>query len=89
MNPESHRCIPLNEAQLHLCELIAAVEAGETIEIVRGGHAVALLAPVGPPKRRIDLDWLQRVTDSMPLGHFESGDLDAGDLRRRSDASRY
>ena len=34
------------EAKTHLSELLAAVEAGETITITRRGKAVAVLSPV-------------------------------------------
>lgn len=34
------------EAKTHLSELLAAVEAGETVRITRRGKAVALLKPV-------------------------------------------
>jgi prevent-host-death family protein len=34
------------EAKTHLSELLAAVEAGETVRITRRGKAVALLVPV-------------------------------------------
>jgi len=89
MNAESRRSVGLLEAQSRLSELIAVVEAGETIELVRGGVTVALISPATSPARRIDRAWLQRVTDSMPMGHAAEGELEAVDLRRRSDASRY
>ncbi len=36
------------EARTHLFELLAAVEAGETVSITRRGKPVARLAPVTP-----------------------------------------
>lgn len=35
------------EAKTHLSELLAAVEAGETVTITRHGKAIAQLVPVG------------------------------------------
>lgn len=38
------------EAKTHLSELLAAVEAGETVTITRRGRAVAQLTPVPHPR---------------------------------------
>lgn len=42
------------EAKTHLSELLARVEAGETVTITRHGHPVARLVPVGTEPTR---DW--------------------------------
>jgi len=43
------------ETRIHLSELLAAVEAGETVTITRRGKAVAKLVPVGATRSdRID-----------------------------------
>ena len=47
------------EAKTHLSELLAAVEAGETVRITRRGKAVAVLSPV--PDAAADL-LAQRLT---------------------------
>lgn len=38
------------EAKTHLSELLAAVEAGETVTITRRGRPVARLVPVAPDR---------------------------------------
>lgn len=85
MNVEQRRQVGVAEARAHLGELIDRVEAGETIEITRAGRTVALVGPAAPPRRPVDLDWLQRMTDSMPFG----ADAPADQLRRHLDAARY
>lgn len=41
------------EAKTHLSELLARVEAGETIAITKHGRPIARLIPIGEPAR----DW--------------------------------
>ncbi len=40
------------EAKTHLSELLAAVEAGETVTIIRRGKPVARLIPVAPTQSK-------------------------------------
>jgi prevent-host-death family protein len=75
MNVGSHRSVGLAEAKAHLCALIAAVEAGESICITRNRKPVATVSPVATSARSIDLAWLQRMTDLMPIGHADAADL--------------
>jgi prevent-host-death family protein len=50
--------VGIYEAKTHLSELIARVEAGETVEITRHGKAVARLAPAIEVRKR-SLDEVQ------------------------------
>lgn len=43
------RTVTATEASRHFSDLLDAVESGETITIVRGGHAVA---EIGPARQR-------------------------------------
>ena len=75
MNVGSHRTVGLAEAKAHLCAIIAAVEAGESICITRNRLPVATVSPVETSTRSIDLAWLQRMTDLMPIGDADLADL--------------
>jgi prevent-host-death family protein len=82
MNVESPRRMGLAEAKAHLSALITAVEAGESICLTRWSKPVATLSPVratGSPRYApavpLDLAWLQRVTDAMPIGTADIDDL--------------
>lgn len=61
----------LAEAKAHLDELVERAEAGETIEIMREGRAVARLVPIEarpePPRKPIDVDALRRLTSRQKL----------------------
>lgn len=79
--------INLAEAKTHLSELVARVERGEQIEIMRRGKTVARLAPpLVPPKSKKPFDWdeLERVTSRM-TPQTES----AGEFMRRIRDSGY
>lgn len=82
MRTESHRRVTLAEAKDHLSDLLAVVEAGETVEITR--HSV-VVATVSPPRRPVDFAGLRRLTDSMPCGAVAAG----GVTNPMRDCSRY
>lgn len=43
----------VHEAKTRLSELLRLVEAGQEVEITRGGRPVAKLVPSQPPRRRL------------------------------------
>jgi prevent-host-death family protein len=71
------------EAKTHLSELLAAVEAGETVTITRRGRAVALLTPVpgATPGREAAVARLRRLREGLTLSHDDI--LSARDEGRR------
>jgi prevent-host-death family protein len=73
------------EAKAHLSELIARVEAGETVCITKRGKPVAKLSAVERPRKPIDFDELKRFTDSQPMQKESAGDF----IRRMRDEDRY
>ena len=73
------------EAKTHLSELLAAVEAGETITITRRGKPVAQLAPVSDlqTRRANALDRLEEIKKSLPKDMTIEEILAARDEGRR------
>lgn len=71
------------EAKTHLSELLAAVEAGETVTITRRGKAVALLTPVPAATRGRDaaVARLRRLSEGLTLSREDI--LSARDEGRR------
>jgi prevent-host-death family protein len=58
--------ISLADAKARLGELVDRVEAGESIDITRGGKPVARLTAVATPRKRVDMALLQALTGTMP-----------------------
>lgn len=54
------------DAKARLSELIGRAEAGEEIEIRRRGEVVAKIGPASAPRRRIDVDELERISAMTP-----------------------
>jgi prevent-host-death family protein len=76
------------EAKAKLSELIERAEAGEVVEIARRGKPAVRLVPVEPvkqPKRPIDLEWLRKMTEGMPMQDIGAGDF----VRQMRDEYRY
>ena len=73
------------EARAHFDELLARVEAGETVAITREGKEVAVLSPPKKPLKRVDVATLRDLTDSMPMQNEDSGKF----IRRMRDDARY
>jgi prevent-host-death family protein len=76
------KTVNINDAKTHLCRLIARVERGERIVIVRAGGPVAELRPVRKMKKRsIPLDDpLLRVDEYSydgPIGPTINRDIDS------------
>jgi prevent-host-death family protein len=77
--------VSLAEAKAQLGELVARVEAGDTIAITRDGMPVAqLVAPV-KPRRRIARDTLRNLTAKQPLQAQGAAEL----VRTMRDGDRF
>lgn len=74
MNVEPHRLVGMTELRTHLGALIAAVEAGESVCLTRRSRPVATVSPLTAATEP-DLEWLQRFTDSLPVGDADAGDV--------------
>ena len=73
------------EAKTHLSELLAAVEAGETVTITRRGKPVAQLSPVGriPASRAAAIDRIATLRAKLAGGMTRDDILSARDEGRR------
>lgn len=77
--------IELSEANLQLNDLVARVEAGESIEITRGGKIVARLLGADQPRKPIDRDAIRAFTDTLPVSSQSAGEF----VRWMRDTDRY
>jgi prevent-host-death family protein len=77
--------INLADAKAHLSELVDRVEAGDSIDILRRGKAVARLTSVAKPRKRVDAALLGVLTASMPPQSESAADL----VRSMRDGDRY
>jgi prevent-host-death family protein len=72
------------DLKAHLSEVVARVEAGETVEIMRRGKPVATISPKTPPKKRIDFTEIDALVARMPKQKTNAVDI----IREMRD-SRY
>lgn len=77
--------INLADAKAHFSELVDRVAAGDTVDILRRGKAVARLTPVDRPRKPIELSLMQALTAQMPL----QADSAAEFVRQMRDGDRY
>lgn len=77
--------VNITEAQAHFAELIERAEAGETVEITRGGQPVARLGPVERQPKKFDVERLRQFTVSQPMQKEGAGEF----IRRMRDENRY
>jgi prevent-host-death family protein len=77
--------VDLAEAKARLSELVRRAERGETVQILRRGHLVALLTPAQAPRKPIDIAWLRSITDGMPVQQEGAGSF----VRTMRDSDRY
>jgi prevent-host-death family protein len=75
----------LADAKARLSELIDRVEAGETVEITRRGKPAARLVPTERKLKKVDVDALRRLTDSLPMQKQGAGEF----VRAMRDSDRY
>ncbi|MDV2983201.1 UNVERIFIED_CONTAM: type II toxin-antitoxin system prevent-host-death family antitoxin [Methylobacteriaceae bacterium AG10] len=69
------KAISLAEAEARLSELVERVEAGDSIDILRGGKPVARLTGVATGRKRIDATMLRLLTATMPPHGQDATDL--------------
>lgn len=77
--------ISLAQAKAHLSELIERVEDGDSVIITKRGRQVAKLSNINQPRKAIDLNALQALTNSMPLQKVNAGEF----MRNLRDGDRY
>ena len=74
-----------SDVNAHLGDLVERVEAGETIDILRGGKPVARLIAAARPRKRIDVDQLRFATAGMRVQTQDAAAL----VRSMRDDDRY
>lgn len=84
MGPDMSK-VNLAEAKAHLSELVERAAAGETVEILRRGKAVALIVAAERPKKPFELDDLKTVTKGSRRQRESAGKF----IRRMRDDARY
>jgi prevent-host-death family protein len=77
--------VNLADAKARLSELVARAAAGDTVCIMRRGKPVAQLAPVGSPRKPVDLKALRALTRSMRRQNEPA----RKSVRRMRDQERY
>jgi prevent-host-death family protein len=77
--------VNLAEAKAHLSELVERAAAGETVEILRRGKAVARIVAAERPKKAIILSDLQALTKKSPKQRESAAKF----IRRMRDDARY
>lgn len=78
--------VSIAEAKAHFSELVERAESGETVQITRRGKPVARLAPPErKKKRRITIQEMRELTDSMREQPESAGVF----MRKMRNASRY
>lgn len=73
----------LRDAKTRLSELVARVEAGDTVTITRHGRPVARLVGELPERRPIDLQRLRELTSRLPRETTPASEL-INQLRREA-----
>jgi prevent-host-death family protein len=77
--------VNLADAKAHLSELVAQVESGGQVCILRRGKPVARLTTIESQHRPVSLSALKALTSSMPKQAEDAGDF----IRQMRDESRY
>jgi prevent-host-death family protein len=77
--------INLADAKAHLSDLVARVEAGDSIDITRRGKPVARLTAATQPRKRVEANVLRTLTATMPAQAQGAADL----VRSMRDADRF
>lgn len=77
--------VNLAEAKARLSELVERAAAGETVEILRRGKAIAWIVAADRPKKAIELSELQALTKKSPKQRESAGKF----IRRMRDDARY
>ena len=77
--------INLADAKAHFSALVDRAEAGDSVEILRRGKAVARLVPAEPPRKPVDLAAMRALTEAMSPQSESAGDF----MRGVRDDDRY
>lgn len=77
--------VSLAEAKARLSEFVSRAAAGEAIAITRRGKPVARLVPYREAKKRVQLEELRAISDTVPFQPESGADL----VRRMREAARY
>ena len=72
---EKMEAVSLADAKTRLSELIARVEAGETVSITKRGKPVARLVAETPARKPIDFEPMRRIAATMPYQEESAGDF--------------
>jgi prevent-host-death family protein len=73
------------DLKAHLSEVIARVEAGESVDIMRRGKPVATINPKAKPKKKVDIAMLDALASRLPYQEVSAGDF----VRQMRDSDRY
>jgi prevent-host-death family protein len=79
------KTVSLAEAKARLSELTDLVAAGESVIITKRGKPVARMSPAEPPRQKIDLEAMRRLTASMPTQQEDAATF----LRRVREDARF
>lgn len=77
--------IALADAKARLSELVSKAAAGDNVRITRRGRPMAQLTAIRRDRQPLDVDALQRLTDSLPLQAEGAGAF----VRRLRDEDRF
>lgn len=77
--------VSIADAKARLSELIARVEAGETVSITKRGKPVARMIAETPVKKPIDVEAFRRVAAMSPRQDQPAGEF----VRQMRDDYRY
>jgi prevent-host-death family protein len=77
--------VNLADAKARLSELVDLAEAGETVEILRRGKAVARLMPTAEPKKKVDVDALRALARRIRPQTVSAGEF----IREMRESDRY
>ncbi len=73
------------DLKAHLSEVVARVEAGESVDIMRRGKPIATIAPKIPPRKKIDFTEIDALVARMPYQDVSAGEF----IRQMRDSDRY
>jgi prevent-host-death family protein len=63
------------DLKAHLSDVVARVEAGESVEIMRRGKPAAKIVPLAPVKTRINFAALDAMVAKQPLQKTKAADI--------------
>jgi prevent-host-death family protein len=69
----------------HLSDVMARVESGESVEIMRRGKPIATIVPKVKPRQKIDFTEIDALVARMPMQKISAGDF----IRQVRDGDRY